>query len=157
MTDAPHPFADPSEPRYAILALQREGNRRLAAELAPLDVTPAQAEVIVVLNEHGPLTLKGLGGLLVCESGSPSRLVDTLVRRGLVDRVDNPMDRRQVLLQLTNEGRRLRPKIAAVDVHIDELLRDAFSDELLHAMVQRTRVFLADSNAGAALNRRFTG
>ncbi|ALJ18937.1 MarR family winged helix-turn-helix transcriptional regulator [Microbacterium sp. No. 7] len=143
------------ELRYAILAAQREGNRQLALALAPLEVTPSQAEVILVLGEYGPTTLKGLGGLLVCETGSPSRLVDSLVKRDLVDRIDNPMDRRQILLQLTKEGRRLRPQIEAAEAAIDQSLRDAFGDELLRDIVQRMRAFLVGSNAGAALARRF--
>ncbi|QOC26770.1 MarR family transcriptional regulator [Microbacterium hominis] len=146
-----------TELRYAILAAQREGNRQLARALAPLDVTPSQAEVITVLADYGPITLKGLGSLLVCESGSPSRLVDSLVKRGLVDRIDTPVDRRQVLLQLTKEGRRLRPHVEAAEATIDANLRDVFGDELVRDIVQQIRKFLAGSNVGAALTRRFNG
>lgn len=39
------------ELRYLILAIQREGNRLLAAELRPLGVTPSQAEVLRVLSD----------------------------------------------------------------------------------------------------------
>src|SRR5262245_7452406 len=75
------------ELRYLVLAIQREGNRLLAAELRPLGITPSQAEVLRVLRDHGPLTLNALGDLLVCETGnSPSRLVDRLVAQGLVKR-----------------------------------------------------------------------
>jgi len=52
-----------------VLAIQREGNRLLAAELKPLGITPSQAEVLRVLRDYGPLTLNALGGLLVCETG----------------------------------------------------------------------------------------
>ncbi|MFI2345621.1 hypothetical protein ACH492_00880 [Streptomyces sp. NPDC019443] len=38
-------------------------------------VTPAQAEVLRLLAERQPLSMSGLGALLVCESGNnPSRL-----------------------------------------------------------------------------------
>lgn len=144
-----------AEVRYAILAVQREGNRRLASALAHLDLSPAQAEVLVVLGEHGPLTLKGLGSLLVCESGSPSRLVDVLVRRGVVDRVDNPMDRRQILLQLTKSGRRLLPDIRAVEEGIDASLSHVFEEGISAEMVERMRRFLTGTNTGDALQRRF--
>lgn len=149
------PRVTPTELRYAILAVQREGNRQLAAALAPLGVTPSQAEVIMVLGEHGPITLKGLGGLLVRETGSPSRLVDSLVKRGLVDRVDNPMDRRQVLIQLTADGRRLRPRVQAAETSIDESLQDAFDEDLRQKLLTASWTLLADTNTGAALSRRF--
>ncbi|KAA9085306.1 MarR family transcriptional regulator [Microbacterium radiodurans] len=147
--------ASAAELRYAILAAQREGNRQLALQLRPLDITPSQAEVITVLGEHGPLTLKGLGELLVCETGSPSRLVDSLVKRGIAHRADNPMDRREVLIQLTKEGRRLRPRIEQAEAAIHDALDEAFASDVRTEMVQRIHAFLSESNSGAALARRF--
>lgn len=149
------PGAGFSALRYSLLGLQREGNRRLARALAPLGVTPAQAEVIGVLGEFGPATLKRLGELLVCETGSPSRLVEALVRRGLIDRVTNPIDRRQVLLQLTREGRRVRSSIAEVEDAVDRELHEAFGAEFETVIVQRARQFLGASRSGEALKRRF--
>lgn len=157
MSVKPSQHVSASELRYAILAVQREGNRQLAQALAPLGVSPSQAEVIVVLGQHGPTTLKGLGGLLMCETGSPSRLVDSLVQRGLIDRTDNPIDRRQVLLQLTKDGRKLRPQIEAVEVLLEQKLQHAFDDATQSDVVHRIRLFLGDSNVGAALRRRFGG
>ena len=61
--------------RYLLLAAQREGNRFLADALEPLGLTPSQAEALRVLQDWQPLALVELGGLLVCEQGSPSRLV----------------------------------------------------------------------------------
>ena len=90
------------EVRYLILAAQREGNRQLAQALRPLGLTPSQAEVLRLLGDRQPLTLTGLGELLVCESGTnPSRLVDRLVTAGLVHRTESPHDRRQVALTLS--------------------------------------------------------
>ncbi|MGH3797763.1 MAG: hypothetical protein ACRDSP_23065 [Pseudonocardiaceae bacterium] len=47
--------------RYLILAIQREGNRTLAAQPRPLGLTPSHGEVLSVLADSGPLTLTGLG------------------------------------------------------------------------------------------------
>jgi DNA-binding MarR family transcriptional regulator len=71
---------------------------RQATALRPLGLTPAQSEVLRLLGEHAPLTLTGLGELLVCESGTnPSRLVEP----GLVSRTTPDAGGRQVILQLT--------------------------------------------------------
>jgi DNA-binding MarR family transcriptional regulator len=103
------------ELRYAILALQREGNRSLIAALKPLGVTPAQAEVVRVLHQYAPLSLAGLGELLICESGTgPSRLVDRLVAQGAIHRTVGETDRRSVSLVLTAAGRELSQQIATV-------------------------------------------
>ncbi len=73
------------ELRYLVLAAQREGSRGLADALRPLGVTPAQAEVLTVLRSAGrPLSVRELGELLVCETGSPSRLTRSVVAAGLV-------------------------------------------------------------------------
>src|SRR3954471_14714181 len=80
-----------SELRYLILGAQREGNRALTELLKPIGVTPSQAEVLSVLAAaDSPLTVREIGLLLVCETGSPSRLVSTLVSAGLVARESHP-------------------------------------------------------------------
>lgn len=91
--------------RYTILAVQREGNRLLTDKLRPVGVTPAQAEVLTVVDEWGPLHLRRLGSLLVCEAGSPSRLVAALVAKGLLERAADPADRRRLAIGLTAAGR----------------------------------------------------
>lgn len=58
------------ELRFLILAVQREGNRVLGQALKPLGVTASQAEVLRVLQDRQPLTLSGLGSLLVCEAAT---------------------------------------------------------------------------------------
>ncbi|GHO47983.1 hypothetical protein [Ktedonospora formicarum] len=67
------------ELRYLILAAQREGNRMFTEALRPLNLTSSQAEVLRVLQERQPLSLVALGSMLICEGGSPSRLVNGLV------------------------------------------------------------------------------
>jgi MarR family transcriptional regulator, organic hydroperoxide resistance regulator len=143
------------ELRYAILALQREGNRGLNAALRPLGVTPAQAEVIRVLDDYQPLTLGALGELLICETGTgPSRLVDRLVTQGAVTREVGASDRRSVTLQLTPAGRELSTAIARIEgalyATIDQVTAGQPVDELL-ALARR---MLSGSPAGDALARR---
>jgi DNA-binding MarR family transcriptional regulator len=143
------------ELRYLILAIQREGNRLLATELRPLGVTPSQAEVIRVLADQQPLTLLGLGGLLVCETGgSPSRLVDRLVAAGLITRDADRADRRHVTLRLTERGEQLAADIAEVEQRlyrsIDELTAGAPVQDTLALL----RQFAGAFPAGQALARR---
>jgi DNA-binding MarR family transcriptional regulator len=96
--------------------VQREGNRNLTAALRPLSITPAQSEALRILGDHEPLSLGELGRMLVCESGTnPSRLVDRLVRSGLVDRTEAPDDRRQLSLTLTARGRELERAVRELE------------------------------------------
>lgn len=143
------------ELRYAILALQREGNRSLANALKPLGVTPAQAEVLRVLDERAPLTLAGLGDLLICESGTgPSRLVDRLVGQGLVSREVGAADRRAVTLTLTDAGRAASTKVAQIEQAMYQSIDEAVGGESVDALLRVASTMLAGSSAGAALARR---
>jgi DNA-binding MarR family transcriptional regulator len=143
------------ELRFLILAGQREGNRQLAQALRPMGVTPAQAEVLRLLDDRAPLTLSGLGELLVCESGTnPSRLVDRLVGTGLVNRVEAQQDRRVVELTLTAAGRRVAKQIAGVEELLYGYLRDAARDHDLDAALALLRALVRGTPAGEALARR---
>jgi DNA-binding MarR family transcriptional regulator len=143
------------ELRYLILAIQREGNRLLAAELRPLGVTPSQAEVLRVLRDHGPLTLSALGGLLVCETGnSPSRLVDRLVAQGLVQRDTDPQDRRYLALSLTTEGKELSRRIVAAEEVLHKAIDELVAGQPVDETITTLRTVAAAFPAGEALARR---
>lgn len=143
------------ELRYLILAIQREGNRLLAAELRPLGVTPSQGEVLRVLRDHGPLTLNALGGLLVCETGnSPSRLVDRLVAQGLVQRDTDPDDRRYLALSLTPEGKALSKRIAAVEEQLHDGIAQLVAGQPVAETITTLRALADAFPAGKALARR---
>ncbi|MGG2197534.1 MarR family winged helix-turn-helix transcriptional regulator [Paenibacillus sp.] len=101
--------------RYLILAVQRNGNRLLNEFLKEAGVTASQAEVIRVLEMKQPLSLKDLGKLLICETGSPSRLVERMIRDGHVERMTHPDDSRFVLLQLTKKGQEAAEKVKSVE------------------------------------------
>ena len=84
-----------------IKATYRESERQLAEAFQSLGITPAQAEVLLVLQQAEPLSLGELGDLLVAEGGHPSRLVDRLVRAGYVRRQADLGDRRRIEISLT--------------------------------------------------------
>jgi DNA-binding MarR family transcriptional regulator len=142
------------ELRFLILAAQREGHRTLAALLAPHGLTPAQAEVVRCLADYGPLSLRELGALLVCESGSPSRLVDTLVGRDLVTRREDLEDRRLVTLALTAEGKRLDRAVRKVEEAMYERIGSALGQKGLSAALSLLRPIVEGSPGGEAIARR---
>jgi DNA-binding MarR family transcriptional regulator len=143
------------ELRYLILAAQREGNRLLGQALRPLGLTPSQAEVIRVLQERGPLTLNGLGELLVCESGnSPSRLVDRLVAVGLVGRKVATHDRRHVELSVTDEGARLCRRVVEIEEKLYQSIDAAAEGRDLGQIHGFLWDFVRDLPAGQAVARR---
>ena len=143
------------ELRYLVLAIQREGNRLLAAALKPDGVTPSQGEALRLLESRPSLTLNALGDLLVCETGSsPSRLVDRLVSQGLVERHTDDADRRYVRLSLTSEGRRIARRVARAEEALYEHLGRAVGQRDLAPTLELLRRLAAEFPAGATLERR---
>ncbi len=141
--------------RYLVLAVQREGDRMLVGILRPFGLTPSQAEVLAVLAEYAPISLAELGRLLVCEAGSPSRLVDSLVRKGLVYRRHSRTDRRSVQLQLTSAGfARLASLQAPADVIIQAVAQRLDPDERITLATLLSKLLVGLPTEGV-IARRF--
>jgi len=142
------------ELRYLILAAQREGNRLFGDALQSLHLTPSQAEVLSVLQDHEPLSLIALGDLLVCETGSPSRLVQRLVEDGLVERIPSSTDKRMVTLTLTEAGREMAVRVDAIELQFYEATADIVKDAPLAEIFGLLWRFVKGKPAGIALARR---
>jgi len=140
--------------RYVVLAAQREGNRLLAAALRELDLTPAWAETLVILDERSPLTVTELGDLLVCESDHPSRLVDRMARAGLLERTALPSDRRAVHLRLTPSAQVLVAQVRAIEDAMYDFLERAVPEEALNTVISTLSTLVSGQAAGLALERR---
>jgi DNA-binding MarR family transcriptional regulator len=130
------------ELRYLILGAQREGARAYAAALAPTGLTPAQAEAVVVLDEAPGISLAALGSRLVCEAGSPSRLVDALVRAGLVHRDPDPRSRRSVVLRLTADGRERVAEVRAAESAVHDVIAGSLDDAAMGQAIAALRGLL---------------
>ena len=102
------------------------------------------------------MALKTLGSLLVCESGSPSRLVDALVGRDLVSRVEDGSDRRQVVLALSRTGRTLARKVHAVEAALYQRIGAGLGAANVAAALSLLRPLVAGSGPGDAIQRRKT-
>jgi DNA-binding MarR family transcriptional regulator len=145
------------ELRYLILAAQREGNRILTEALRPLDLTPSQAEVLRVLQDHQPLSLIALGKLLICESGSPSRLINGLVEADLVKRVPSATNGRMVVLTLTGKGQEMARRVRTEEAALYEYLSHTLDQRLLEDGITLLWRFVEGRPAGEALARRIHG
>jgi DNA-binding MarR family transcriptional regulator len=75
--------------------------------MAVVDVTLGQLRVLALLEDAGPMNLSAVAQGLAVDPSSASRTCDRLVRRGLVDRREDPGDRRNVVLTVTVAGRRI--------------------------------------------------
>jgi len=93
-------------------ALWRELVIGFASQLAGLRLGFTQLAALYVLADGGLITVADLADAIGRSASATSRLVDGLVRRGLVDRQEEHEDRRQRSLRLTVDGQAL---LAVVD------------------------------------------
>lgn len=80
---------------------------RVEPFLARHGLTPTQLGVLEVILHKGPLSQRALGRKLLTSAGNMSDVIDKLARRGLVRRVADGEDRRQVRVELTAAGETL--------------------------------------------------
>ncbi|MHC3474804.1 MarR family winged helix-turn-helix transcriptional regulator [Streptomyces sp. 7R007] len=101
-------------------------------------VTLPQFRMLVVLSTRGATKLVTLADLLQVAPSTAMRMVDRLIAAGLADRQTNPGNRRETLLQLTEEGRRTvedvtarrRSEIAAIVERLSPVQRLALVEAL---------------------------
>ncbi len=84
------------------------------SSLEGLGMCPSDFAVLEVLLHKGPLPVNAIGKKVLLTSGSMTAAVDRLETRGLLNRRDNPDDRRTRVVHLTDEGRKLIRRLFAV-------------------------------------------
>jgi DNA-binding MarR family transcriptional regulator len=72
-----------------------------------------QLRALMILATRGPMTLTTLAGAMAVHPSNATRACDRLVAAGLLDRRDNPGDRRHLRLELTTAGRTLIDDVVA--------------------------------------------
>lgn len=82
--------------------------------LEALGLTYPQYLVMLVLWEHGELSVSALGERLFLDSGTLTPLLKRLEAAGLLQRERSALDERRVQVSLTPAGRRLKTRAAKV-------------------------------------------
>ncbi|MGA0568113.1 MarR family winged helix-turn-helix transcriptional regulator [Rathayibacter sp. KR2-224] len=104
MTKPDHAIAGDAE---AVLTASRALLGIVAQSVAPAleAVSLPQFRVLVLLSSMGPTRVGALADRLGANVSTFSRSVDRMVAGGWVARAENPESRREVLLELTDDGR----------------------------------------------------
>ena len=122
-----------------ILCLGRLLRRRLEQSLAEagLDVTPAQARVLVALHFGGPMNQHELAGHIDVEPSTLVGALDVMEREGLARREPNPGDRRAHQVHLTEAGAERVPRLFALWDAVEEALAGGLDPDERAALRER--------------------
>jgi DNA-binding MarR family transcriptional regulator len=139
MAHDPH---DLEEADYRRLLHFRTGLRRFLhwseEQAEKVGLTPAQHQLLLAVRGHageqGP-TIGDVAGYLMLRHHSAVGLVDRAVRAELVERREDPGDRRVVRLRLTPAGGRILQQLSAL--HLEEIRRLAPSIQEIDRGLER--------------------
>jgi DNA-binding MarR family transcriptional regulator len=112
--------------------------RRLRSEKSDNDLSDAQYSVLAVLDRQGPLTPRALAEYERVQPPSMTRTLATLLERGLIDRTEDPRDRRQAIVRLTEPG--------ALAVKETRRRRDVWLARRLDALGEEERAVLTHAS-----------
>ena len=88
-------------------ALARKLRRLKRRTVQDADLTPSQYAVLGMLWERDGRALGALADACCCSRSTITGVIDTMERKGLVRREDNPTDRRSLLVRLSDAGKAL--------------------------------------------------
>ena len=113
--DARWDAGDAMEAATSIMRAQQLVLAAVEEALVPFNLTFARYEALTLLSfsRRGSLPMGKMGQRLMIHAASVTNIVDRLETQGLVKRVPHPDDRRTILCELTNDGRRIAEKAAA--------------------------------------------
>lgn len=99
---------------HALIALARgfmSVRRRETQTIRAGGLTVAQFAVIEVLYHKGALPVQTITKKALTTSGNMTMVIQNLKKRGLVEKLENPKDKRSYLVNITDKGRELFEEI----------------------------------------------
>jgi DNA-binding MarR family transcriptional regulator len=99
-------------------------------DIGTAELTPAQYSILGLLWDRDGRQFNELSTACCCSPSTVTGVVDTLEKKGLVSREPNPMDRRSVLVTLTEEGRLLEGRTPTLDMIFGDCCRSMEPEEL---------------------------
>ena len=80
---------------------------RIPTEWLSSDLTVAQLRVLLVLHTEGPSRMSSIASTLNIALSTATGIVDNMVKKALVEREDDPQDRRLVICKLSPQGQEI--------------------------------------------------
>ena len=122
---------------YLLTAAQHEVFQTFSARLASFGVTPGQYGVLSCLWARGSATPKELAQELRMENSTVSGVLDRMQKRGLIDRILDPNDRRSLRVEATPKGMEIKEGVLRAVEELNVQVLEGFSEE--------EKAFLLDS------------
>ena len=103
---------------FPLYAVSREVIKLYKPFLDELDLTYTQYITMILLWEHGIMTVKEMGDRLFLDSGTLTPLLKKLEAKGLITRTRSQKDERNLNIALTVEGEAMQKRARRVPVAV---------------------------------------
>jgi MarR family transcriptional regulator for hemolysin len=127
------------QPTYWLKRCYQALRRTVDAGLREYGLTLSQRDVLLTLYEEGPMDQTALRDRLGLEQSSVSRLVDGLVRRGLIDLRPGETDRRTRIAAISIDGTALLLRTPGSSELGGRAMTEGLSDEERAELVRLLR------------------
>ena len=114
---------------YLLTTAQHEVFQTFSSGLSQFNITPGQYGVLSCLWKNGSCTPKEISQILRLENSTISGVLDRMQKRGLINRVVDPEDRRSVQVVPTEEGSALRDDVLRLIERLNVEILSGFSPE----------------------------
>jgi DNA-binding MarR family transcriptional regulator len=126
MTEAP---SGRSGAAFLLAQVGAHAASKFAGRLAALQLAPPHAGIMRILGAQPAITQQALASALGMQPSRLVALVDELETRGLVERRENPEDRRSYALHLTEKGRAALEAVGRVGCEHRQALLAALTED----------------------------
>jgi DNA-binding MarR family transcriptional regulator len=115
-------YALDDQPGFLLRVALRTHTTAFTAKMVE-GLTAPQFSTLAKLKEVGPCSQNYLGRLIHYDSATITGVINRLKKRGLIESIVDPLDRRRVAIDLTGNGRRVADQAIAA---VQEVSRETF-------------------------------
>jgi DNA-binding MarR family transcriptional regulator len=128
-------------------------NEKINRRFEPFDITQQQFNILRILRGAGePLSTLQIRQRMLDKMSDTSRIVDRLVKKGMVKKSVCREDRRLVDVLLTDKGKKLLQSMDSMNEEMDSLFKYLSNEEakLLNDLLDKVRMFEHTSEDNSA-------
>jgi len=130
---------------FPLYVVSKEVIRKYTPLLEELDLTYTQYICMMALWDKKVMNVKDLGEALYLDSGTLTPLLKKLEAKNYITRERNALDERIVVVNITDEGLKLRDKALSVPSHIGSCIKLSEDDaktlyKLLHKIMDNNLI-----------------
>lgn len=114
---------------FRLAALSRKISRNYNAECSKYGITATQSFVLLDLLDHDGSSVKDIANRIQLDSPAVTGVIDRLLKENLVQRIEDPSDRRSLQILLTLKGSQLADEIVPMSIEFNKNIQDGFDPD----------------------------